>query len=154
MVISNAGDWTSRVVASPRTKYWIRNTPRAGVLSLFCIFKRVVIVTTGSGIGPTLSSIIDKPAGQVCRVVWSTRSPEKTFGAGITKALERIDPDAVVVDTDTMGRRPDLVSLAWRLYRDVQAEAVFVLSNRDVTRNVVYALEARGVPAFGPIWDS
>jgi hypothetical protein len=31
---------------------------------------------------------------------------------------------------------------------------VFVLSNERVTRKVVYGLESRGVPAFGPIWDS
>ena len=33
-------------------------------------------------------------------------------------------------------------------------EAVFVVSNQKVTEDVVFALEARGVPAFGPIFDS
>jgi ketopantoate hydroxymethyltransferase len=59
----------------------------------------------------------------------------------------------VVIDTDEMGR-PDLVQVAWRCYKEVGAEAVFVLSNERVTRRVVRELEGRGVPAFGPIWDS
>ncbi len=28
------------------------------------------------------------------------------------------------------------------------------VSNRDVTRQVVHGMEQRGIPAFGPIWDS
>ena len=28
------------------------------------------------------------------------------------------------------------------------------VSNREVTRQVVHGMERRGIPAFGPIWDS
>jgi ketopantoate hydroxymethyltransferase len=71
----------------------------------------------------------------------------------ITKLVEKVDPEAIVIDTDEVGR-PDLVRVAWKVYKEMGAEAVFVLSNEVVTRKVVYGLEARGVPAFGPIWDS
>jgi len=47
-----------------------------------------------------------------------------------------------------------LVEVAWNTWRETRAEAVFVLSNELVTRKVVYGLDSRGVPAFGPIWDS
>lgn len=155
MVISAAGDWTTSLISSPdpRTTFWVKGNVKTGVLSLSCIFRRVIIVTTGSGIGPALSSLLDKPEGQFCRLVWSTRSPIQTYGAQLCSEVERVDPDALIIDTDHMGR-PDLVRVAWMMWRELQAEAVFVLSNEKVTRKVVYGLESRGVPAFGPIWDS
>ncbi|KAF2260470.1 hypothetical protein CC78DRAFT_523223 [Lojkania enalia] len=155
LIISAAGDWTQDVISSngARRTFWIKGAPKAGVLSLSCIFKRVVIVTTGSGIGPYLSSILDRPTGQFCRLVWSTRSPTLIFGGEIVEQVERADPDAVIIDTDTMGR-PDLVTVAWKVWNETQAEAVFVLSNKVVTKKVVYGLESRGVRAYGPIWDS
>jgi hypothetical protein len=63
------------------------------------LYRRVVYVVTGSGIGPLLGQILaNRVPG---RMVWSTRSPRATSG------------DALVHD-----------------------------------------LERRGIPAFGPIWDS
>ncbi|UPX20084.1 uncharacterized protein EKO05_0010329 [Ascochyta rabiei] len=172
MVVSAAGDWTKGLIAavqrqcqsqrpigdgrkegSVQMSFYVKSHPRAGVLSLSCLYRRVVIITTGSGIGPSLSSLLDRPAGQDARLVWSTRSPLATYGAGIMNLVDRADPSAIVLDTDEMGR-PDLLAVAWRVYREMDAEAVFVLSNEKVTRMVVGGLERRGVPAYGPIWDS
>ncbi len=50
--------------------------------------------------------------------------------------------------------KPDLVALAHRACEDFDAEAVFVVSDKATTIRVVNELERRGVPAFGPIWDS
>ena len=38
--------------------------------------------------------------------------------------------------------------------RDFRAEAVIVVSNKATTLRLVDDLERRGIPAFGPIWDS
>jgi hypothetical protein len=143
-----------------KMQFYIKSHPRAGVLSLSCLYKRVLILTTGSGIGPSLSSLLDRPVHpsdpskhQIARLIWSTRSPLATYGPQILDLVHEADPDALVLDTDAMGR-PDLLSVAWRVYQEMAAEAVFVLSNEKVTREVVGGLERRGVPAFGPIWDS
>jgi hypothetical protein len=40
------------------------------------------------------------------------------------------------------------------LYQDFDAEAVFVVSNKPTTLRLVHDIERRGIPAFGPIWDS
>lgn len=164
IVVSSAGDWTRSLITlthqkSLRTKdpvtlqFYIKSHPRAGVLSLSCLYARVLILTTGSGIGPSLSSLLDRPASQSARLVWSTRSPLATYGADMMQLVLKADADALILDTDEMGR-PDLLEVAWRLWRETGAEAVFVLSNEGVTRWVVGGLERRGVPAFGPIWDS
>ena len=47
-----------------------------------------------------------------------------------------------------------MVGLTWQLLMESQAEAVFVVSNPKVTKMVVYAMESRGVAAYGPIFDS
>jgi hypothetical protein len=171
LVVSAAGDWTKHLIATAHWKrkeaellgtetgkgvlmrFYVKSHPRAGVLSLSCLYPRVLIVTTGSGIGPSLSSLLDRPPAQFARLVWSTRSPLATYGSHILALVKKADPDALVLDTDEMGR-PDLLDVAWRMYAECRAEAVFVLRNEKVTRRVVGGLEKRGVPAFGPIWDS
>jgi hypothetical protein len=162
MVISNAGDWTREVIqraqrgekeGTVQMSFYIKSHPKAGVLSLSLLFPRVIILTTGSGIGPTLSSLLDRPAAQHARLIWSTRSPSATYGADIMELVHKADPHAVVLDTDEMGR-PDLLQVCWDLYKKERADAVFVLSNEKVVKWVVGGLEKRGVPAYGPIWDS
>ena len=180
MVISDAGDWTNSIIqhaqmrntvhntiakshlgkdegaqreTSVQMRFWVKSHPKAGVLSLSCLFSRVLIVTTGSGVGPSLSSLLDRPPSQFARLIWSTRSPHTTFGPQILSLVDRADSDALIIDTSEMGR-PDLLEVAWMTVKEVQAEAVFVLSNETVTRAVVGGLEKRGVRAFGPIWDS
>ena len=86
------------------------------------------------------------------RILWSTPYPEKTFGKEIIESVRGGDPQAVIHDTKSMGR-PDMVEITWRLFKESGAEAVFIVSNQKLTRMVIYAMESRGVPAFGPIWD-
>ncbi|RDW66505.1 hypothetical protein BP6252_10140 [Coleophoma cylindrospora] len=152
VLISSAGDWTRKTIANPQPYYWVKGVPVTGVLCMAQIFRRVVIVTTGSGIGPCLGVMQDIPQTS-CRVIWSTPSPLKTYGQDICDAVTTVDERALVWDTKERGR-PDLVELAWQMYKDSNAEAVFVISNPKLTRKVVYGMEARGIPAFGPIWDS
>ncbi|PVH71616.1 hypothetical protein DL98DRAFT_434836 [Cadophora sp. DSE1049] len=154
VLISNAGDWTKKTIENPRPYYWLKGIPVTGVLCMARIFRKVIVVTTGSGIGPCLAVIQDIPArGTSCRVIWSTPNPLQTYGSEICDAVKAVDRAAVIIDTRKDGR-PDLTAIAWDLYCREEAEAVFVISNQKLTRKVVYGLEARGVPAFGPIWDS
>ena len=48
----------------------------------------------------------------------------------------------------------DIVKLAYTVYRESKAEAVCIISNKKVVDMVVFGMETRGVPAYGPIWDS
>jgi NAD(P)H-flavin reductase len=156
VLISNAGDWTKECINNPRDFYWIKGVPVTGVLCMARVFRKIIVVTTGSGIGPVLAVIQDTATyGCTCRVVWSASSPVDTFGNSIIDSVKAVDNDAVIIDTREPGRkRPDLVKIAYDLYKKDDAEAVFCISNPKLTRKVVYGLEARGVPAFGPIWDS
>ncbi|OLN85685.1 Linear gramicidin synthase subunit C [Colletotrichum chlorophyti] len=151
IVVSKAGDWTKRIIENPPTSIWTRGTPASGVLAVAPLFKKMVLVATGSGIGPCLPVLMERrvPA----RVVWSTKNPIKTYGQGIMDTILAADPEAVIWDTDSMGR-PNLVQLAYNVYKESGAECVAIISNGPTTNKFVYQMESRGIPAFGPIWDS
>lgn len=151
MVVSNAGDWTRKIIRNPPSKLWVRGIPTKGVLSIAEIFKKVVFVATGSGIGPILSYITCRTTP--CRILWSTPSPRKTYKDSICEDVLQADPHARVIDTTAQGR-PNLIQLAYELYVESKAEAVFVISNPRVTRKLLYGLNSRNIPVFAPIFDS
>jgi hypothetical protein len=153
MIISSAGDWTKKTVLDPKTRYWVKGVPKTGVLSMAFVFKRVVVVTTGSGIGPCLSFLLEPSRKTTCRVLWSTPAPLKTYGHEICNSVREADPDAVIIDTRVSGR-PDMIAATYNLFIESGAEAVFCISNPAMTRRIIYSMETRGIPAFGPIWDS
>jgi hypothetical protein len=115
------------------------------------LFNSVVLVGTGSGIGP-LFGHIQSPACRF-RLVWSTPSPATTFGQEIVDEVYRADEGAIIHDTRVLGR-PDMVQLTWSAVREFGAEAVIVIANEKVTKKIVYSMETRGIPAYGAIWDS
>ncbi|KAK1967384.1 tat pathway signal sequence [Colletotrichum sublineola] len=181
VLVSNAGDWTDKIIRNPPKKMWTRGVPQYGVLRVAGLFEPCIVVATGSGIGPCLSLFVQKPDHPV-RIVWSTQRPVETYGQSVIDALYRADPEAVIIDTRKTGR-PDLVAITYRIWEasrrrsrpalglaqgeggDAAAaaargkktgpcEAVVIISNQKVTRKVVYGLESRGIPAYGAIFDS
>lgn len=151
VLVSNAGDWTRRIISQPPTQLWVRGIPTRGLLAIAPIFERIVLITTGSGIGPCMSLLAATKIS--CRILWSTQTPESTYGPSIVNDIYRADSQAVVIDTKRCGR-PDLVRIAYQMYVESCAEAVFIISNPKVVRKVVYGLESRGVPIFAPVFDS
>jgi len=117
------------------------------------IFRRVIIVTTGSGIGPCLGTMTRIP-GTECRVIWSVPSPRERFSNAVVDEVLKINPNAIIIDTQDKRGRRDLKVLAYRLYVEESAEAVFCVSNKGLTKQLIYEMESRDVPAFGPVWDS
>lgn len=150
LIVSNAGDWTKRQIKRAPSSLYVRGIPACGVLRIAPLFRRIILVATGSGIGPALLVILAKKVPM--RIFWSTPNPEDTFGSEIVNAVQETDPNAVVHNTRTSGK-PDMVAITWRLLRESNAEAVCIISNQSLTRKVVYAMETRGVPAYGAIWD-
>jgi hypothetical protein len=152
LLVSRAGDWTADFIDDPPSHVWVRGIPTAAPMAkVETNYKRVIYVVTGSGIGPALGQIL--AANVPARLVWSVRSPRMTYGDALVDEVQAAQPDALIWDTTTHGK-PDLVELARDAYRDFDAEAVFVVSNKTATWRVVKGMERLGIPAFGPIWDS
>ncbi|KAK3704655.1 hypothetical protein LTR37_013754 [Vermiconidia calcicola] len=152
IVVSNAGDWTKSLINNPPQKVWTRGAPTIGVMRVASLFRPIIVVATGSGIGPCLSFLQVHPDHSM-RIIWSTRFPETTYGPEIMKAVLRADRRAMIIDTKKTGT-PDLPALTYAMAKAENAEAVVVISNPTVTKKVVFEMEARGVAAFGPIFDS
>ncbi|TVY32884.1 Adenylate-forming reductase, partial [Lachnellula subtilissima] len=123
----------SLLIKRAPTKLWVRGIPACGVLRIAPLFKSIVLVATGSGIGPCLPVIYAKKVP--ARIFWSTPFPEANFGAEIISAIRDADPRAVIHDTKTKGR-PDMVEVSYRLLRESDAEAVCIISNQKLTRMV------------------
>jgi hypothetical protein len=152
LLVSRAGDWTSRFIDDPPSHLWVRGVlTRAPIPAIEVMYRRVVYVVTGSGIGPVLGQILSPRVPG--RLVWSTRSPRATYGDALVDEVLAAHPDAVIWDTTERGK-PDLLRVAHDVCRDFAADAVQVVSNKATTWRLVYGLERLGVPAFGPIWDS
>ncbi|RGP71640.1 non-ribosomal peptide synthetase [Fusarium longipes] len=151
LVVSNAGDWTRSCIQNPPSTIWVRGVPTCGVMRISTLFNRVVVIATGSGIGPLLGHIVKRPCPT--QLIWSTTRPETTFGEELVGQVRDAIPDAVIWDTKAQGR-PDLVRMGYNMAKNFDAEAVIIIANEKITKKVVYGLETRGMPAFGAIWDN
>jgi len=151
LIISRAGDWTGAFIEQVPTHVWVKGISTAGVARIETLFKSVVYVATGSGIGPVLPHLLAKQVP--IRLIWSTRSPRTTYGDALVDEILAAQPDALIWDTAVSGK-PDLVKLAYDAVQSFGAEAVICISNQRLTQQVVEEMEARGIPAYGAIWDS
>ncbi|KAL6304351.1 hypothetical protein BKA93DRAFT_733116 [Sparassis latifolia] len=150
-IISKAGDWTSRQITDPPKEIWIRGVPCFGVVRVCTLFRRVLLVATGSGIAPLAPVIFAKKVA--IQLLWTAPVVRKTFGDKLVDSLLEAAPSAVIYDTRVHGK-PDMVKLTYRMVREFNAEAVVVISNPPLTEKVVYGMISRGIPAYGAIWDS
>ncbi|KAL4802220.1 hypothetical protein BDV18DRAFT_154300 [Aspergillus unguis] len=151
-LVSKAGDWTASCIKDQPTHLWKRGVLLYGFAYAMRVYKRVVVVTTGSGIGPCLSFLGDENRPSL-RVIWQTRAPKRTYGKGVLNLVGRMDPNPVIIDTNSSGRL-DMIPVIRQIAKEHDAEAICVVSNPFVTKKVVYELECLGIPAYGPIFDS
>ncbi|KAF9452970.1 hypothetical protein P691DRAFT_755995 [Macrolepiota fuliginosa MF-IS2] len=151
MIISRAGDWTSKTIATPPSEIWVRGIPTWGMMSVAGLFRKVLFVATGSGIAPICPWLfsIQVPF----RLLWTSPNVRQTFGDKLIDAIFEASPDSIIYDTRIHGK-PDMVKLVYRVAKEYQPEAICVISNEKLTRKIVYGMVSRGIPAFGPIWDS
>ncbi|XP_014556022.1 hypothetical protein COCVIDRAFT_27099 [Bipolaris victoriae FI3] len=151
LIVSRAGDFTGRTIERAPTHIYVRGIPTCGVLRIATLFKSVVLVATGSGIGPCLAVILAQKVP--CRILWTAPNPEQTFGQKIVDSVKATDSQAVIWNTRTQGK-PNMSLIAYQLWKESGAEAVCVISNKKFTTKIVYDMEARGIPAYGAIFDS
>ncbi|KAF4673744.1 hypothetical protein FOL47_010124 [Perkinsus chesapeaki] len=122
VIISRAGDWTSRMIDHPPTRLWTRGVPQYGVLRVVSLFQPCIVMATGSGIGPCLSIFVQQPGHST-----------------VIDTLLRVDPLAIIHDTKASGR-PDLVEIATDLWESDNFEAVVFISNKETGAAVKTAI--------------
>jgi len=150
MVVGVQGDWTRGIVSDPPTHLYTREMKFAGLPYLSTLFKKGIMICTGSGIGAVLSTCIQLDNWFL---IWIGADLEKTFGnelmgmvdrnllcpmvKGNEKANEK-DSHAgggvrgrrcILFDTKKEGCRPDTVKMLKDVYVAFQAEGTLLLSS-------------------------
>ncbi|KAL4563288.1 hypothetical protein LXL04_027328 [Taraxacum kok-saghyz] len=153
MLAGAVGDFTKSLVSNPPSHLWVRQVHFAGLPYLVNMYNRVLVVATGSGICVFLSFLLQQGAADVC-LLWVAKGIEQNFGKEIQEWVSRHPKEKVIVhDTAVMGR-PDVSEMSVVAAKKWGAEVVIVTSNPEGSRDVVNACKSKGIPAFGPIWDS
>ena len=94
LVVSKAGDWTSERIANPPREIWVRGVPTNGVLTILPLFRRVVLVATGSGIGPCTPCVLEQRIP--IRLLWTAPNVRGTFGDKLVDSLLSANPETVI----------------------------------------------------------
>lgn len=107
LVVSRAGDWTGKQIENPPNHLWVRGVPTFGVLRIVPLFRRVVFVATGSGIGPCAPCILEQRVP--IRLLWTSPNVRKTFGDKLVDSIIKANPDAVIYGTLILLQKQHLV---------------------------------------------
>ncbi|KAJ6196378.1 LOW QUALITY PROTEIN: hypothetical protein J3E72DRAFT_440490 [Bipolaris maydis] len=158
IVISQAGDWTKAIIQNPPSHIWIRKPAAMNFLAFSPLFNSLLLVATGAGIGPMLS-LLRSPAiaqmkkqGRTIKVMWCVYQPDAPHWQFVQDIIRNVDPDPRIFDSKQ--GRPDVAGETTYLMKEAQIEAVMVVSNPKVTREVVEGVKAWGGAAYGAVFDS
>lgn len=94
LVVSRAGDWTSKNILNPPREMWVRGIPTIGFIHVAPLFRRLVLVATGSGIGPCMQCILEQRVP--IRLLWTSPNVRQTFGNELVDTILEKSPDAVI----------------------------------------------------------
>mgnify|MGYP004498808291 CR=1 FL=1 len=158
IIISKAGDWTSSIIAFPPSHLWIRHTPTLNFLTFAPLFDSLLLVATGGGISPMLSLLASpsialmRSQGRKVHVMWCATDPYALHWAFVLDAIREVDARAKIFDSRV--GRPDIAFEARWLAEKEMVEAIMVVSNPKVTKEVVDECKVRGFAAYGAVFDS
>lgn len=156
IVIADAGDWTRDIISSAPTHIWLRTPPLKNFLYAARMFRRILLVATGAGIGPVLSYLAslspDSIRHNTVKILWCANNPFTSPWRFAVDAIRSVDPSPMIIDTRQ--GRPDLGTGVKGLAKEYSVEAVFVVSNKTLTDRVVRSLKESGVPGYGAVFDS
>ena len=94
LVVSRAGDWTSKMIDEPPKELYVRGVPCYGVLRIAPLFRRIVLVATGSGIGPCAPVLLAQRVP--VRLLWTSPNVRQTFGDKFVDEILAVSPNAVI----------------------------------------------------------
>lgn len=153
LVIRRAGDWTERLGRDAEqghgpTRLAVRRLRGFGFMGHARVYRRVLVLATGAGIGPVLPYLLGhRQAGLRC--LWIGRDHRAAVGGEL---VDRLLATGQVTLVDTTVGRPDIAALVGR--HAPAYDAVFVVSNAAVRDVVADACERLRICWYGPTFDS
>ena len=150
MLITSLGDFTE-LIADPPSQVYTRIFKFVGLPYTVQLYSKCLGVATGSGLGISFSLLLQ---GDSLHLLWIASDVQAVYGSKVLDLLDRVDQRRITIYDPKIQGRTDLGKLAVASARNMQAEAVFVTSNRAGTNLIVDACRVAGIAAFGPIFDS
>ncbi|HEY9663836.1 MAG TPA: hypothetical protein V6C65_35760 [Allocoleopsis sp.] len=155
LIVAATGDWTRNLIRQVQREnlpecLWIRRVKPPGFMFSVKAYSRVLMIATGAGIAPLLP-YVEKGDHKHC-ILWIGNDHQTTYGDEIWSTMSA-HPRLRIYDTGVHGR-PNVGELAINTLREFNAQAVFCVSNRSVTKVIVNTCLAIGIPAYGATWDS
>jgi len=119
----------------------------AGISNTSTIYKRGIRVCTGTGLGTALSTCIQNDDWFL---VWIGADQSKSLGPTISSLIHKnIPPERMCLwDSKERGGRPDTVQLVASIYKEWNAEVVFITSNLNGNKELMEGCKKLGIPAF------
>ncbi|EKM50039.1 uncharacterized protein PHACADRAFT_105487 [Phanerochaete carnosa HHB-10118-sp] len=147
------GDWTRGLVSDPPKYLYTREMKFAGLPYLCHLYRRGIVICTGSGIGAVCSTAVQLDNWFL---IWIGSDMEKTFGPILFDMIHRTIPKEryILFDTKKEGRRPDTMKMLKDVYVAFKAEVVIITSNPQGNEELMQGCKENGMHSFGPLWDS
>lgn len=116
LVVSRAGDWTAKQIDNPPSTLWVRGAPTFGVLRIVPLFRRLVFVATGSGIGPCAPCILEQRVP--IKLLWTSPNVRETFGDEFVDSILKKSPGAVIYGQSpvSLTNVPPLISIKIQIH--------------------------------------
>eukprot|EP01094_Clydonella_sp_ATCC50884_P028990 TRINITY_DN8902_c0_g1_i1.p1 TRINITY_DN8902_c0_g1~~TRINITY_DN8902_c0_g1_i1.p1 ORF type:complete len:499 (+),score=150.33 TRINITY_DN8902_c0_g1_i1:209-1705(+) len=156
IMVARAGDWTGKLISDSEGKeqappLYVRLITAPGFMWMVRGYDRVLLVATGSGLAPQLS-VLQSEACPEMHVLWVAKRHREIWPDALP-VLESKAKTFKLYDTQESGR-PDMARLIELHHERRNTQAVFVVSNKRATYNIMKELFYSGVPCFGAEFDS
>ena len=101
-----------------------------------------------------LSSTIQLAKRIETHFIWIAKDMDNTYGPEVMGLVDLIAPDNKTLVDTAHQERPDIPVLVQRKAKQMKPDAIYIISNPELTRTVWQACKGQGIKCFGPIWDS
>ena len=131
---------------------WVREIKARTFLHSIHAYRRVLIVCTGSDIVPVLPYIKEPLSTTHIHLLWIGQQYEANYGETIWELVQKTSPNFILHDTAISGQAtPELIECHfWK----TNSEAVFIVSNKNFTREAMNTLWRKGIDCFGDLFDA
>lgn len=135
---------------------WIREIHGLGFMHFVQGYERVLLVGTGSGIAPIVPYLENYLHHCKIHILWTASKPKENYGPilQLVEEKKRLNQvEAIIMDSSIHGRT-DLSNIIKNAVKKSQAQAVFIVANAFITKQVLHVLGNKAIAVYGATWDS
>lgn len=167
LYITPAGDRTTKIINEANKDNFllkectIKRDRFCGFMYQHSRYNNILIIVTGGGIAPIIPCLVLNKHTKM-NLLWIGKSQTDVFGKklikNLKKKIENQDIGLHILDTTDEDLKrftnKNYVALAMKAYKHYNPEAVFIMSNQNLTIDMIHAFNEKGVRTYGATFDS